>query len=252
MPTDILNLERICAAGWPGLRSRSWSDWHARFGNGFTSRANSVLVLGSPGCDLPDAVAAVDRWYAGFDRRPIYQLPTGPGLPAEVTAVDGALRVSGLRVGDRVSVQTAAIDAVLPRCTPRPELTASVSAAPAPAWLASYLYRGKPLPPTAVQVLTAGPDPAFLSLRRGDQVVGVGRGVVVDGWLGVTAVTVAESARRSGIGTEVMAALLRWGRSNAAHSVYLQVDRANEAALALYAGLGFTEHHGYHYLLDRS
>lgn len=249
MATDPLTLEQICATGWPGLQSRRWGDWHGRYGNGFTSRANSVLVVGPPDRDLPEAVDTASRWYADFGLRLKFQIPTGVAVPDSIRATDARLQHDGWRCGDQVSVQTAGIDDALAHCAARPDLTVSVAESPDPHWLASYLYRGAPLGPEAIPVLTAGPAPVFLSVARDDKVVGVGRGVITDGWLGVTAVTVAESARRSGIGTAVMAGLLSWGRTRTAHSVYLQVDRANTVARAMYAGLGFAEHHGYHYLL---
>lgn len=248
MPTDILTLERICADGWPGLRSRVDGDWIARFGNGFTNRANSVLVLGAPAVPVDTAVERMWEWYGTFGRSPAFQLPTGPDLPVAVAAVDTHLRAGGWQPGDQVSVQVARVDDVL-AATDNDDITAMTSAVPDPDWLALYLYRGKPLPPTAVEVLAAGPGPTFLTVCRGGQPVGVGRGIVTHGWLGITAVTVAEHARRSGVGTTVMTALLRWGRSNGAHSAYLQVDRANTVALTMYERMGFTEHHGYHYLL---
>lgn len=249
MPIDVLSLERICSDGWPGTCSRTDGDWITRYGNGFTSRANSVLVLGSPDAELPDALRGVTDWYARFGAVPKFQIPTGPGLPDAVAGIDGWLQRGGWTVGDRVSVQTAAIADVLTRCPDRPDLRLSPADSPGAGWLSGYHYRGRPLGPDAVPVLTAGPAPVFLSVHRGDDQVGVGRGVVTQGWLGITAVTVAASARRSGVGTAVMAGLLSWGRDRGAHSVYLQVDRANPVALAMYARLGFTEHHGYHYLL---
>lgn len=165
------------------------------------------------------------------------------------------------------TVQTAAIDQVLATIATRPgsvagepvsvagqpaspsATTVSVATDPGSQWLAGYRYRGRPLPLAAVPVLRAGPDPAFLTVYRNSVAVGVGRGIVVRGWLGITAVTVAESARRAGVATMLMQSLLQWGRDRGAHSVYLQVDRANPVALAMYEQQGFTEHHGYHYLL---
>ncbi len=80
-------------------------------------------------------------------------------------------------------------------------------------------------------------------------VAAVARGVLVDGWLCVTAVTVDESLRRKGLATAVMAALGSWARDRDGRSCLLKVAGGNAPALALYAGLGFTEHHRYHYRL---
>ncbi len=77
----------------------------------------------------------------------------------------------------------------------------------------------------------------------------VARGVVVDRWLCVTAVTVADEHRRRGLTTAVMAALAGWARDRGAAACVLQVVASNAPAMALYDRLGFTEHHRYHYRL---
>ena len=78
-------LEEIAAQGWRGLQAERLGDWIMRAGNGFSGRANSVLLLGSPGVPLPDAVAHVQAWYAARDLPPKFQVP----LPdqVEVTAL---------------------------------------------------------------------------------------------------------------------------------------------------------------------
>ena len=45
-----------------------------------------------------------------------------------------------------------------------------------------------------------------------------------------------------------MSALVDWAAERGASTAYLQVLSQNEAALGLYAGLGFVEHHRYRYL----
>jgi ribosomal protein S18 acetylase RimI-like enzyme len=75
----------------------------------------------------------------------------------------------------------------------------------------------------------------------------VARGAVAGGYLVLTALTVAEHARRRGLATAVTAALAGWGARRGATSCLLQVAAGNAPALALYARLGFTEHHRYHY-----
>jgi len=74
------------------------------------------------------------------------------------------------------------------------------------------------------------------------------RGVLTDGWLGVTALTVTSSHRRTGLGTHLMGELLRWATERGAERIYLQVAAENEPALTLYERLGLRRHHAYHYL----
>ena len=99
-------------------------------------------------------------------------------------------------------------------------------------------------------MLVNAEDPVFAGIRcdRGP-LAAVARGVLVESWLCVTAVTVDERYRRRGMATAVMAGLGAWARERGGRSCVLQVAGANAAALALYARLGFTEHHRYHYRL---
>lgn len=66
-------------------------------------------------------------------------------------------------------------------------------------------------------------------------------------WAGFAAVEVDPGRRREGLATEVMAALARRALDEGASAAWLQVETDNEGARALYAALGFTPHHAYHY-----
>ena len=66
--------------------------------------------------------------------------------------------------------------------------------------------------------------------------------------LGVTALHTLSGHRGRGLGGQVLAALLGWGRDLGAGTAYLQVDAANRAAGAWYRRLGFGLHHQYGYV----
>jgi ribosomal protein S18 acetylase RimI-like enzyme len=237
---DIPALERLTARSWRGLEEAHYGDWLLRAGGGFTGRANSALVLGEPPEPLPEAVAFVERWYAHRGLRARAQVP----LPGADRA-DDALAAAGWTRDDDNLVLTAPLDGWTD-----PPLTVHLSPVPDDAWLRGYLYRGAPLPTTAYDVLVHADGPVFASVRLDPApapLAAVARGVLVDGWLCVTAVTVDEGYRRRGLATAVMAALGAWGRRDGGHSCVLQVMSSNAPALALYARLGFTEHHRYHY-----
>lgn len=239
LPQD---LERLAACSWRGLEEERFGDWLLRASGGFTGRANSVLVVGDPPADFPDAVDAVTRWYAVRGLRPRAQVP----LPGAELA-DAAFAAAGWETVEDVLVLTASLDGWA-----APGVPVDLAPEPDDAWLTGYRYRGGPLPPVARQVLLNADEPVFAAVRLDPEpapVAAVARGAVVDGWLCVTAVTVDERYRRRGLATAVMAALGAWGRQRGARSCLLQVVESNDPALSLYERLGFTEHHRYHYRL---
>jgi ribosomal protein S18 acetylase RimI-like enzyme len=241
VPT-VADLERISAESWRGLEREPFGDWLLRAGGGFTGRANSALVVGEPPSGLSDAVAAVTRWYADRGLRPRAQVPL-PGFEA----ADAAFATAGWARDEDVLVLTAALAG-----RPEPSVDVVLAGEPDEDWLTGYRYRGSALPPVARDVLLAADDPAFVTVRLDPAPAppaAVARGVVVGGWLVVTAVTVDERYRRRGLATAVMAALGAWAAERGGHSCTLQVVATNAPALGLYDRLGFTEHHRYHYRL---
>ncbi len=246
-PTQIsvAELERIAARGWRGTSERWLGDWLLRAGGGFTGRANSALVLGPPGRATDDALAEVSDFYAG------HRLPVRFSVPQGVPGVDrlaGALHDRGFREGGPVLVMVASLATVLAACPPPPGVpAATLSDTPSAAWLVGYRYRGGAVPASGVAVLTNSDHAVFAEIAADGEQWAVGRGVVERGWLGVAAVTVAEHRRRSGVGSAALGDLARWAAPQGAHAVYLQVDAANEPAVALYQRRGFVTHHRYAY-----
>jgi N-acetylglutamate synthase len=239
-PLGVEDLELLAARGWQGLETGRLGDWLLRAGGGFTGRANSALVVGDPGTTPEEAVDAVVRWYDARGLRPCAQLPG-----RQARTADAAFAAAGWERDDDVLVLTAPVEV-----DPPGRIPVDISPTPDEAWLTGYRYRGAELPAVARQVLTSAEEVAFASVRLDPSPAGlaaVARGVLTDGWLGVTAVTVEERHRRQGLATEVMAALQRWAAERGAHSVYLQVVADNRPALSLYRRAGFIEHHRYHY-----
>jgi N-acetylglutamate synthase len=240
-PLGVVDLERLAARGWQALEEDRLGDWVLRAGGGFTGRANSALVVGDPGVALPVAVEAVADWYDERALRPCAQLPG-----RQARAADAAFAAAGWQRDDDVLVLTAPLRVPVAE----PAVPVEVSPTPDDAWLAGYRYRGAELPAVAREVLTAAEEVAFASVRLHPApapLAAVARGAVSDGWLGVTAVTVAAEHRRRGLATAVMGALQGWAAGRGASWVYLQVVAGNAPALALYRQSGFIEHHRYHY-----
>jgi GNAT superfamily N-acetyltransferase len=239
----MAQLERIAALGWRGLEEERLGDWLLRAGNRFTGRANSLLPLGDPGRPVEVALGDVVEWYSVRGLRPLIQVP----LPL-CSGLDEYLAASGWRAFNPSYVFAGDLASVLDSTPPRPDLPApNYSSSPTADWLSGYRYRGAALPVGAEHVLATAADPTFLSLYEDGAVVAVARGVVDEGWLGVTAVTVDSAHRRRGLARHVMRQLTVWALNRGARRLYLQVAQENVAAVAMYRSMGLEPHHEYHY-----
>jgi N-acetylglutamate synthase len=243
---SIDDLELAAAPGWRACEEDQLGNWLLRAADGFTGRANSALAVGDPGLPPGAAIEKVRGWYGERGRPAMIAVPYPTGQPTG-SALDRLLTRLGWTIrADAATVMTADTSAVA--ASVRADGAAvEFGAEPDAAWLGRYHYRGGPLPPMALKLLTSAPWQEFGSVRSGDQTIAIGRVAGAGDWAGLTAIEVASEHRRQGLAVAITAALAvraaRCGFSN----LYLQVSDDNTAARTLYRRLGFTDHHGYHY-----
>jgi ribosomal protein S18 acetylase RimI-like enzyme len=239
-PISAEDLQAICWAGWPAREVDRLGDWVLRAHGGITGRANSAMAVGDPGRPLPEALAAVERWYAGRGLPPLLQLPLAD-------PVNLALAEAGWGRRHVTIVQVAPIGPLLDRLPVAVDLEAAVEPTPSDAWRSLVHDLDATDPASHLAILTAPPVVGFATVRREGTPVGIGRVSVEGTWAGVTSVDVATGVRRRGVGSAVMRALVGWAHEQGAAATYLQVRVANDAALRLYAALGYVTHHPYCY-----
>lgn len=233
---DELALEAVAARGWRPAETAELGGWLLRANDGFTGRANSVLPLRAPGMPLADALGRARDWYAARG------LPLRFAVPAESRRLlDAELGERGWVPSADVLVLTARLDLL-----PADGAAEKVLDAPDEGWFARY-RDGAGASPAARALLTRHDRAGFAMLREDGATLAIGRGVVDDEWLGVSAVEVGERHRRRGLATQIMRALWAWGIAQGATRTYLQVSSDNAAAVALYERLGYREHHVYRY-----
>ncbi|MFC8081140.1 GNAT family N-acetyltransferase [Streptomyces sp. NPDC057307] len=239
-------LARVAARAWQPVESEALGEWELRASAGFTRRANSVLPLGEPGMPLDEALGRVRRWY---DRR---------GLPAYIQTATGAegtqellcaeLEARGWRREVTAELRVGAL-APLVDAGPDEDSAARVRLDRAcdEAWLRRYQRFDEP-GPHVLRVLGSGPSVWFASVAGDDGVpAAIGRCVVDGRWAGFMAVEVDPARRRQGLASAVMRALAARALEEGASAGWLQVESDNEAAGALYDGMGFATHHRYHH-----
>ncbi|GCD91050.1 GNAT family N-acetyltransferase [Nocardioides sp. LS1] len=204
-----LEAQTRALALWPDLETEHHGAWLLRHSPTSTARrANSVLAFGPSGVE--DDLDAVVQWYAGRTGRPIAAVITGSPEHAFFRDLGWGAESND----DDTLFQLASV---------------------------ASARRGLPEWEAILEE-----DGDLVVARIGDLASGVA--AYADDWVGFRSIEVAESARRRGLGLQVMAALLEWGAERGARTAYLQVLGDNAPALSLYAGMGFVTHHAYRYL----
>lgn len=243
MTVGIEALEAAMARGWWPLEHAWLGEWLLRASAGFTGRGNSALAIGDPGMPVDSAIERVEQFYRSRELPPRFAVPgpavgdVGNGELAEVLADRGYAAVTPTAV-------MVAPTATVARAETTPVLLAS---RPDAGWLRLYRYRGQPLPPEAVPLLTGSAHQRFASLRHGGETVAVGRVAISAGWAGITAMQVDDRHQRRGLARAVLSAMAGYAGQRGVTDVYLQVAVENTAARGLYESMGFVDHHGYHY-----
>ncbi len=166
------------------------------------------------------------------------------GAEGTQEALCAALDERGLRREVTAEVRVAAL-APLADVAEAADVTVARTADPG--WLHRYHRVGEP-GEHVLRVLAAGPSVWFASVPgEGGIPAAIGRCVVDGRWAGLLALEVAPERRRQGLATAVTAALAAKALEEGASAAWLQVETDNDAARALYAGMGFAVHHHYHH-----
>src|SRR4051812_29747058 len=240
-PDDIRALERRALRAWPALETIEVIGWVQRFSSGYTKRANSINALAPEGGFSPALKDQLEAPYRERDMRPIWRLT--PLAPPET---DSILAEAGYRRIDESLVQRASLDS---RFAPDDEI--GIAPIPSADWLAGFAGLSPVAPAhreTMARMLRSIASPVgFAQVEENGQPIAFALGVVDGDHVGLFDVLVAPQARRRGLARRLTQSIGAWGRTQGAHFAYLQVVATNQAALPLYADLGFETVYSYAY-----
>jgi N-acetylglutamate synthase len=254
---SMADLQRLMVDGWPPLERAELGGWLLRAAGGFTGRANSVLPLGDPGRPLPDAVRAAEGWYAERGLRPMFSLFGPEGFAVTDDVLGALLSARGYTDVNRSVVMTAAVASLVSATGRVPseavdEGRAVVSVregrVPWPQWWAASDERRRGSRELAQAVMAGSPDQVLLAAEVDGRTVATVRVAFAHAWAGVFGLHVRPGSRRLGVATTLMGAAAAQAQARGNASMYLQVERANTGAVALYRRLGCATHHEYVYL----
>jgi ribosomal protein S18 acetylase RimI-like enzyme len=208
-----------------------------------------------------DAAADAARFVAGLDQVRRWYHEQGLRLIVQVSSalpqwelVDSWLGEAGLGVEAPVHLMTTVDFEVCDPCILGAEARVHVTEGIDAAWADAYgvVFGGGAVDVARTRaygrmLAALGRRALGASCRIDGRVVGVGFGVLDDGWLGIFGMGVAADHRRQGIATDVLIALEQAARDRGVLQAYLQVETDNGGAFALYEGRDFEISHGYHY-----
>jgi ribosomal protein S18 acetylase RimI-like enzyme len=242
-PSLILKLERMGGRAWPARIEKRLGGWILRAADGVTRRANSVLPLGDPRlANLETAIQRVTQFYREQNLPPRFQMT----IASQPPNLEDLLVARGFKEELRVIVQIAS--APTENAVEQKQKVA-VTATPRQGWFAAYAqaegYDETSLAVRRVIMGRVSQPKAYAAALIGETTVGVGFGVLDQGWLGIFAIATLEQYRRQGIATAITRALRQWALSKGVQRSYLQVSEDNEPAKRLYAGLGFKDYYVY-------
>jgi len=243
---SILEIEEHALASWPAAELEIFAGWQLRAMNGVSQRANSVWTGRALGAlSLESRIAHAEAFYRSRALAASFQVSTR----CEPTGLDEALAEHGYSIEAPVSVQVACARE-LATASSSANVRAQVDAHMSELWFDISARRGRFAEVQDVYrgLLSRLGSRALYGIAFVDECpAAVGLGVRGARWLGISSMFTLPEYRGQGAARSILRALAAHADARDEPSLYLQVERANQAALDLYSRLGFVHHHGYHY-----
>lgn len=244
----VREVEQLAMHAWPGLETEELNGWLLRHASGITRRANSVWPNEAGGAIATEEnLAQVENFYHTRGLPARFQICPA----AQPAGLDEILEQRSYRAVAKTAVQITSNDQMLKNIERPSYLEVEVSPQPSEAWWHGYATADDVTPESvaARQAICAHitPATAYASVMHNGEVIAVGSAAVEVGWIGYFNIATLPKNRRMGAAQALMRALGEWGKRMGASKGYLQVMTNNEAALRLYARLGFETLYHYHY-----
>jgi ribosomal protein S18 acetylase RimI-like enzyme len=248
---ELATVRRFEAAGfraWPAGTVHYDGTWVLRLTHGHPAkRLNSVNPL-DPGDvnNLDERIQRAAQRFNAFGRPLIFRLSPLSGEAISRRLDAEGWQTTGHSIVMRLALDDNAVHGALDQI-PMKDMARFIAA--------SIAAQGADpaLGPGLLEVIGAIQPEAGLFVLEGDAEPLATAICVHDGDLaGLFEVATGAAERGKGFGRRIVLSALKWARLRGARTAWLQVEAVNEAALRLYASLGFTEAYRYHYRIPKA
>lgn len=231
-------IEKTAMQAWPAKIEKPFYSWQLRANSGVTKRANSVFTLGK----MPTAsgwLSKIEAFYISKAIEPCFYISAL--TPAYL---DKLLHGNDYKKTGEMFIMLGQAMTMIKGTEEAPLLTVHVQNKVDDAWIRHFLMlehfdRGLfPHYKTIFERILL--DKAFITIFDSDCAIAVGTVAVQSDWGYVSNVVVHHEYRRRGIAKLLMQKLAEQATSMGAKRLFLQVLKANDAAISLYRQSGFS------------
>lgn len=246
----IQKIEELSLNAFPGLQTLLLDGWLLSFSEGYSKRANSVNPLYASHEKLRGKIEKVEQIYQARNLPVIYKL-TSQVFPKNL---DNVLEQANYSLEGLTSIQLLSFDDLAVTLSRSSNI--SIYNCFEDKWFSSFCEL-KSMKDTEQLILKEilkriVPEVCYVVLFDDKQeVLACGMGVLEGNYIGLFDIVTNPQYRNKGYGTQLISAILDWGKENGAKNAYLQVVLDNIPALNLYTKLGFKEVYKYWYRIKR-
>ncbi len=242
---EISFYEELQCNAFPALQTIMYDGWSVRFGGGFTYRVNCANAMYPETLPARDKVQYVESLYrhSGLTMS-IIKLHEGMD-PAQRDACTAVLDEMGYATERDGNIFVCNLNTF----NQKPAAPVMVSSDMSNEWLDGFLTMNGTIDAqrsAASTMLKNIHYPiAAASIVENGKMVACGLGVLERGHIGLYDIYVDDSCRRRGLGRDICAAIMQYGKENGCGTAYLQVLSDNYGARTLYYQLGYSETYAY-------
>jgi ribosomal protein S18 acetylase RimI-like enzyme len=236
-----MTIEHAARHAWPALEEERLPYGVLRFAHGYTKRANSLCLFnsGQPACN--EVVNRCEHFFGDRKQPSIVRIPSF----TNASKLDQHLQGCGYALTNPSTVMSRTLTSA-DVCSVKP---ISLSVTP---WLdAYYEISGEALSERNYHALLLRKIPGEKLLGCLESATGepaaCAIAILFNNVLGIFGVVTNPAFRRQNYASQLLSALLSWGRMRRASHAYLQVGEENSSAINLYSKAGFRSLYRYWY-----
>lgn len=248
---DLAEIEQAARLAWPALEEQELPFGVLRYAQGVSRRANSLNVFPEARFDGNELIEIAEQFFSLRGVASIVRvLQCDNKLNTDLKDLDRLLEASdyALRAPtQQMLVDLREVSALMPRTGSQQLAFCELNQ-----WLQHwYEFAGRDAGDRQTHLSMLGniehTHRFFVFLDNRQHAVSCGMAVLSGRAMGISAVATAGSVRGQGYGRKLLHGILDWGLRQRADYAHLQVETANQAALALYKEMGFRQHYSYWY-----